>query len=88
MINAKHDRYAGLGMNLRPLSGLRETAIPRGYTWEDRRSNMTHLLDTGVTPAKAFEDGILLEGMAHHFYSGPEQGKTWLALWLAVQATD
>jgi hypothetical protein len=79
MIDTKHrskDRYAGMGMNLRPLSGIREAPLPRRYAWESRRSDMTQLMSTGIEPARMFEDGLLLEGMAHHVYSGPEQGKT------------
>ena len=88
MVDTKHDRYAGMGMNLRPLSVFREAASPRGYRWEDLRTNMTQLMSTGIEPARMFEDGLLLEGMRHHIFAGSEQGKTWLALWLAVQAIE
>ena len=61
---------------------------PTGYRWEEHRSNMTQLMSEGVKPAKVFQDGVLLEGMRHTVFADNQQGKTWFALWLCVQAIE
>src|SRR5215210_1244960 len=34
----------------------------------------------GAEPPEELEPGVLLKGAVHHFYAGPNSGKTWVAL--------
>lgn len=40
----------------------------------------------GVADPEEFEPDVLLKGCSHQIFTGPEQGKTWLALWFTKNA--
>ena len=51
-----------------------------------RRTMLDEVLINGVPTPEEFEPDVLLRGQAHQIYTGPGDGKTWVALWLIAQA--
>lgn len=47
-----------------------------------KRTLLSDAIRKGVPKPEELEPGVLVKGAAHQIFTGPEQGKTWLALWL------
>ncbi len=63
--------------------------MPRNDVKKDTLSGrvlLAHGIREGIPEPPVFEPDILLKGVAHHFFAEAGSAKTWLALWLTVQA--
>jgi hypothetical protein len=50
------------------------------------RTTLTDAIRNGVPEPEELEQDILIKGAAHQLFTGPGEGKTWVALWLIKRA--
>ena len=50
------------------------------------RTMLTNAIRNGVPEPEELERGVLIKGAAHQIFTGPGEGKTWVALWLIKRA--
>jgi hypothetical protein len=50
------------------------------------RTMLTQAIRDGVPEPEELERDVLIKGAAHQIFTGPGEGKTWVALWLITRA--
>lgn len=65
-------------------------AVPENRVKQRRfkRTLLSDAIKNGVPEPEELEPDVLIKGASHQIFTGPEQGKTWVALWLVKRAIE
>lgn len=64
----------------------RQAPTHSSFTSRMGRTPLTEAIRNGVPEPEELERDVLIKGAAHQIFTGPGEGKTWVALWLIKRA--